>query len=29
MYRVLKIVPLGVFNNLSSGNNQRIYADCI
>ena len=29
MYRVFKMVPAGFFNNLASGSNQRIYADCI
>lgn len=29
MYRVFKMVPPGFFNNLASGSNQRIYADCI
>lgn len=29
MYRVFKMVPSGFFNNLASGSNQRIYADCI
>ena len=26
MYRVFKMVPAGLFNNLASGSNQRIYA---
>lgn len=29
MYRVFKMIPSGFFNNLASGSNQRIYADCI
>ena len=29
MYRVFNMVPSGFFNNLASGSNQRIYADCI
>lgn len=29
MYRVFKMVPAGFFNNLASGSNQRIYADCL
>lgn len=29
MYCVFKMIPAGFFNNLASGSNQRIYADCI
>lgn len=29
MYQVFNVVPIGFFNNLASGSNQRIYADCI
>lgn len=29
MYRVFNKIPSGFFNNLASGSNQRIYADCI
>ncbi len=29
MYCVFKMIPSGFFNNLASGSNQRIYADCI
>ena len=29
MYHVFKMIPAGFFNNLASGSNQKIYADCI
>lgn len=29
MYHVFRVIPAGFFNNLASGSNQRIYADCI
>ena len=29
MYQVFHIIPTGFFNNLASGSNQKIYADCL
>lgn len=29
MFQVFRVIPTGFFNNLASGSNQRIYADCI
>lgn len=29
MFTVFNVIPTGFFNNLASGSNQRIYADCI
>ena len=29
MFGVFNVIPSGFFNNLASGSNQRIYADCI
>lgn len=29
MFQVFNVIPSGFFNNLASGSNQRIYADCI
>ena len=29
MFQVFNVIPAGFFNNLASGSNQRIYADCM
>lgn len=29
MFHVFNVIPIGFFNNLASGSNQRIYSDCI